>query len=169
METLGERLKVAREAAGFKSARAAAIRHHWKPSTYAAHENGQNQFGPDEAKVYGKAFKVAASWLLTAEGEPPAKVARIEQDPDYDPPPDGGILEIDVRAGLGGGGTTDSRQVVHHGEVADPVKAESWHFPARFMREEIRAPEDRVVILETQGDSMSPTILSGDRVIVDTW
>ncbi len=35
------------------------------------------------------------------------------------------------------------------------------------MREEIRAPESRVIIIETQGDSMSPTILSGDRVIVD--
>ncbi|WP_083909486.1 LexA family transcriptional regulator [Rhodopseudomonas sp. B29] len=82
--------------------------------------------------------------------------------------PQNGILEIDVRAGMGGGGTVDGREVVHNGDYADPVKEEAWHFPARFLREEIRAPESRVQILETQGDSMSPTILSGDRVIIDT-
>lgn len=82
--------------------------------------------------------------------------------------PADGILEIDVRAGLGAGGTTEGREVRHDGDHADPVKSESWHFPTRFMREEIRAPESRVIILETEGDSMAPTILSGDRVIVDT-
>jgi phage repressor protein C with HTH and peptisase S24 domain len=54
------------------------------------------------------------------------------------------------------------------GENLDPVKEESWRFPSRFMRDEIQAPESRVIIIETQGDSMAPTILSGDRVIVDT-
>lgn len=90
-----------------------------------------------------------------------------EQGTATDRPADG-ILEIDVRAGLGAGGTTEGREVRHDGDHADPVKSESWRFPSRFMREEIRAPENRVIILETEGDSMSPTILSGDRVIVDT-
>jgi hypothetical protein len=80
----------------------------------------------------------------------------------------GGIREIDVRAGLGGGGTTEGREVMHRGNYADPLKEEGWTFPSRFVREELRASEDRVIILETQGDSMAPTILSGDRVIVDT-
>lgn len=167
MKTIGERLKAARESAGFKSARAAAIRFRWKPSTYAAHENGQNKFNEEDAKDYARAFRTSAGWILTAEGEPPKRLPQPDIDPDYEPLPESGIREIDVRAGLGGGGTTDGRQVVHHGDVADPVKSEAWHFPDRFMREELRAPEDRVVILETQGDSMSPTILSGDRVIVD--
>lgn len=86
---------------------------------------------------------------------------------DVERPPSG-ILEIDVRAGLGGGGYADNQAVVHAGDHADPVKDESWHFPSRFMREELRAPESRIQIIETQGDSMSPTINSGDRVIVDT-
>lgn len=87
---------------------------------------------------------------------------------DDHPRPIDGILEIDVRAGLGAGGTTDGREVRHDGNHADPVKPESWHFPAQFMREEVRAPESQVIILETEGDSMSPTILSGDRVVVNT-
>lgn len=85
-----------------------------------------------------------------------------------DPRPADGILEIDVRAGLGGGGSMEGREVRHDGDYADPVKPEAWKFPTRFMREELRAPESRVIILETDGDSMYPTIGSGERVIVDT-
>lgn len=66
-ERMGERLKRAREQAGFTSARAAASHHGWGLSTYAAHENGQNEFSADKAKVYGRAFKVPPSWLLTGD------------------------------------------------------------------------------------------------------
>lgn len=82
--------------------------------------------------------------------------------------PTSGILELDVRAGMGGGGITDGRDVVHNGQYVDPVKDEAWHFPSSFLRDELRAPERRIQILETQGDSMAPTIMSGDRVIIDT-
>lgn len=79
-----------------------------------------------------------------------------------------GILEIDVRVGLGAGGTLEGREVRHDGEYVDPVKPEAWKFPTRFMREEIRATESQVIILETDGDSMEPTIGSGERIIVHT-
>ena len=69
MTDLSERLKKARIHAKFRSARQAAIKHGWRYSTYAAHENGQNDYGPDEAKQYGKAFKVNSAWLLTGEGQ----------------------------------------------------------------------------------------------------
>lgn len=67
-ETMGDRLRAARIKAGHKSARGAAIKHNWPPSTYAAHENGQNEYGATEAETYAKAFKTSASWLLTGEG-----------------------------------------------------------------------------------------------------
>lgn len=169
MTHMGDRLKRARQN-HFESARRAALRFGWPPSTYAAHENGQNDFSPEDAKKYAKAFKTSASWLLTGEGlEGMFDGSNIEvNDPDYEPRPVDGILEIDVRAGLGGGGTTEGREVRHDGDYADPVKPESWKFPARFMREEIRAPESQVIILETDGDSMEPTIGSGERIIVHT-
>jgi phage repressor protein C with HTH and peptisase S24 domain len=69
METMGDRLKWARQKAGFRSARAAALKHGWKVSTYSAHENGQNEYGEDEAKGYGKAFKRSPGWLLTGIGD----------------------------------------------------------------------------------------------------
>lgn len=70
METMGERLRWARELAGITAARQAAIRHGWKISTYSAHENGQNDFDEEDARAYAAAFKVSAGWLLTGEGSP---------------------------------------------------------------------------------------------------
>lgn len=69
METMGTRLRRAREKARFPSAMAAAKRFGWPPSTYAAHENGQNGFPVEAAERYGRAFKVSAGWLLSGEGE----------------------------------------------------------------------------------------------------
>jgi SOS-response transcriptional repressor LexA len=68
METMGERLKFARKRAGHPSAMGAAKRFGWTASTYAAHENGQNDYGLEEARRYGKAFKASPVWLLTGEG-----------------------------------------------------------------------------------------------------
>lgn len=65
-----KRLKQAREDAGFKSARGAAKKLGIKPSTYAAHENGQNDYDAEQAASYAKAFNVTASWLLFGEDEP---------------------------------------------------------------------------------------------------
>lgn len=165
---MGDRLKIARERF-FPSARKAALRHNWPPSTYAAHENGQNEYGATEAKTYAKAFKTKASWLLTGEGDR-GFLLGTKEEPDQIPDdrPESGIFEIDTRAGLGGGGVIDQTLQYEGGEPRDPVKEEAWHFPAPFVRNELRRPEDRIRIIETFGDSMSPTIQSGDRVIVDT-
>lgn len=71
--TMGEsndRLKAARERAGFDSARQAAIRFGWTISTYASHENGQTPVPQKAAEKYAAKFKVSAGWILTGEGSP---------------------------------------------------------------------------------------------------
>jgi phage repressor protein C with HTH and peptisase S24 domain len=85
-QDMSERLKSARISAGFSSARSAAVKFGWTPSTYAAHENGQNDFDPDRAAIYGKAFKVSPGWLLTGDGPNPggshqADASTIEELP----------------------------------------------------------------------------------------
>lgn len=66
--TRGERLRIAREKR-FKSARAAGKALGIPVSTYGAHERaespGGRDYGPDEAKRYGRRFGVAPEWLLT--------------------------------------------------------------------------------------------------------
>ena len=41
-------------------------------------------------------------------------------------------------------------------------------FPPSFVREQLHTAGTRLLVLDTTGDSMAPTIMSGDRVIVDT-
>src|SRR5215472_1138998 len=53
----GRRLRAAREAAGFRSAREAALRYEWPESTYRAHEAGKRTIGQDDAERYAKRFK----------------------------------------------------------------------------------------------------------------
>jgi transcriptional regulator with XRE-family HTH domain len=82
-------------------------------------------------------------------------------------PSPGQVPELDIRAGLGGGGVP-AREVRKEGRHADPIKSEGWLFPASFVREQLHSSTARLLVLDTNGDSMAPTILSGERVIVDT-
>lgn len=105
METMSDRLRKARTEAGFKSARSAALKHGWTVSTYAAHENGQNEYDADAAAAYGRAFKVSPGWLLTGDGsrDAPHNVtvmgrigAGAEIMPDFEQMPPDGLFEIET-------------------------------------------------------------------------
>lgn len=79
----------------------------------------------------------------------------------------GQVAELDTRAGMGGGGVP-AREMRKEGRYTDPIKSEGWLFPASFVREQLHASTPRLLVLDTTGDSMAPTIASGERVIVDT-
>ncbi len=70
------RLKQARIAAGYKSARAAALRFHWPEVTYAKHENGERGIGR-AARKYARSFKVDEAWLLGLQEETSSLVRGI--------------------------------------------------------------------------------------------
>lgn len=80
------RLIAARKAAKFNSARAAALRHHWNPSTYASHENGQTDLPKRAAALYAKAFKVSPGWLLTGETPQEGVKTRLQELVELVPP-----------------------------------------------------------------------------------
>jgi phage repressor protein C with HTH and peptisase S24 domain len=74
------------------------------------------------------------------------------------------VPELDSRGGAGGGG---KRNVRKDGRHSDPLKAERWVFPDGYVREQLHSLPERLVVVESDGDSMAPTIASGERVIVD--
>jgi transcriptional regulator with XRE-family HTH domain len=76
------------------------------------------------------------------------------------------VPELDTRADSGGG--VPKREVRKDGRHADPIKHEAWVFPASFVREQLHSSPEQLLVIEANGDSMSPTVVSGDRVIVDT-
>jgi len=82
-------------------------------------------------------------------------------------PSPGQVPELDTRAGLGGGGVP-AREVRKEGRHSDPLKPEGWVFPPTFVRDQLHSASSRLLVLDTTGDSMAPTIMSGDRVIIDT-
>jgi hypothetical protein len=73
LNTIGGRLRWAREMRGYASARAAARMNRWSENTYKSHENGirrKDNLPEDAAKKYAKAFNISRAWLLTGLGDP---------------------------------------------------------------------------------------------------
>lgn len=64
-----ERLRQARIEAGYRYASDAANALGVTASTYRAHENGQNDFDLDYAKLYGKKFGVNPLWILDNQSQ----------------------------------------------------------------------------------------------------
>jgi transcriptional regulator with XRE-family HTH domain len=78
----------------------------------------------------------------------------------------GRVPELDARASLVG--CPPARELRKDGRYADALKSEAWIFPASFVREQLHSSPSQLLVLDTTGDSMEPTIVSGERVIVDT-
>jgi hypothetical protein len=71
--------------AGLRSAADAARKLRMAYPTYAAHENGTRAFGPEEAYIYARTFKVDREWLVWGVGNPrgPSIMDKILQlDPE---------------------------------------------------------------------------------------
>jgi transcriptional regulator with XRE-family HTH domain len=54
------------------------------------------------------------------------------------------------------------------GRHVERIKAEDWAFPASFITNRLEALAKNLLVIEAEGDAMAPTIMSGDKVIVDT-
>lgn len=67
-----DRLREAREKAGFAGPAAAARRYGWNADSYKSHENGFRGIRVEVAEKYAKVFRVSAAWILTGapEGAP---------------------------------------------------------------------------------------------------
>lgn len=67
---IAKRLKAARKAAGFKSARDFALAQNIALSTYAQHEAGKRSINAELIINYSKTFQINSYWLLTGDGDP---------------------------------------------------------------------------------------------------
>ena len=65
---IAERLRQARMAAGFTSAKDAARALNEPDSTYTQHENAKRGFGTEKATRYAMFFKSNLDWLMTGRG-----------------------------------------------------------------------------------------------------
>lgn len=126
------------------------------------------------------------NWLTTGEGEhlssedvaagmdggdeSPPETAGTSALKNYSGSVFGAVPEVDARAGAGNGSVGENVVIpLRRGEtyVGHRVVSE-WVFPPSYLRHELRLQPGGVVVLEVVGDSMSPTLHSGDRIIIDT-
>lgn len=66
------------------------------------------------------------------------------------------VSEFWVRAAAGGGAI-----------VAKENKRRDWPFPTEYLRDELGLDRSNLAIIEVHGDSMEPTLRTGDRVMVN--
>jgi phage repressor protein C with HTH and peptisase S24 domain len=116
-------------------------------------------------------FGVSVSDLLLPDSTTealPSNVVAIGRTPNMDAVTT--VPEIDVRAGMGGGGEAGVDYWYDdngNSYQRDAVK-EQWQFPTEHIRVKLNTPPEKAVIIEVEGDSMSPTLLTGDHVMINT-
>lgn len=175
-----DRLRQARQEAGFRSATAAAAALGVKAPTYTSHENGTRDFGDAEAARYARAFNVAVAWLVfgipaemgageeglgeerAAETLPtgpavqaPPLTEQLKRSDRKKPGAGRRVFELDVRAGAGSAGVEAFVENVTRNGVTvstDVISAE-WSIPADYLSGELRIGAGKAWIIEVFGDS----------------
>lgn len=161
------RLRWARIRAGYDSAtefaRAASV----NPTSYRAYENGQNKFSKLAAS-FGRLLGVSAEWLIEGGPSPigaiPEKPETIDRTPDMPririSDSDEATLEVrqvDLGYAMGPG--------THIDDYPDetPIR-----FDSAFLRSISRANAEQLFVARGDGDSMFPTLINDDQVMIDT-
>lgn len=141
MTSPNARLRAARIAAGFPSARAAALHYGWTETTYRGHEVGPRAISRKAAVCYSDAYGIGLSWLLTGADEltPADRQAGACLAP---------VFDLRTLAGLRG-----------HTRADLAAAAPRW------------LPVERgggaMVAIGVDDMSMSPTLAAGDTAICD--
>jgi phage repressor protein C with HTH and peptisase S24 domain len=123
---------------------------------------------PDSARLLG----VRLDWL--ARGEGPMLDEEADQARFTSARASGEVTElqsqlvpeVDLRAGAGGGGLAALSEREGEFAISDDVTKGHWLLPPDYLRE-LGVRPARAFVIEVRGDSMAPTLESGDRVIVD--
>lgn len=176
METMSERLQWARERSGFDSARSAALAMGVKPSTFAAHHNGQNNFREESAQIYGKFFGVSWIWLLHGTGSPEPTPEEIELYASIDTPKANDNTPAPTspypisNASIGDKITSMGKSIPVYGSAVGGVDGEFDMNGSRLY--EVMAPPvlnavSGAYAVIVSGDSMEPAFFDGYTCFVD--
>ncbi|MGJ0236956.1 LexA family transcriptional regulator [Novosphingobium fluoreni] len=152
-----ERLAWARVQAGYPDKKDFAVAVGVNPTTYRAYENGQNGFAK-YAPVFAKKLGVSGDWLL--DGGPKPSVAPQEMKPLSPVVADDRAVTLrsfDLSYSMGPGTNID-----------DYVEEGTYDFDRAMLAKLTQAPPDRLFVARADGDSMFPTLLSEDLVVIDT-
>jgi phage repressor protein C with HTH and peptisase S24 domain len=159
LEAQGDRLRQAREAAGYGSAAAFAHVVKIKPVTYRAYEAGQNGYAK-LAHHFADKLGVDARWLLRGEGGgDEARIARPDVALEQTAKEMGLALVPQFELGYSMGGGSIFTDYPHTGFVP---------FQRDWLKGLMRGAFADLFVARGEGDSMQPTMLDGDIVLIDS-
>ena len=144
----GSRLRSAREKAGFRSAREAALQNGWPESSYRAHEGGSRTIGQDDAERYARRYQArgvrvsAQSILFVAE----PRDRQIERDRR-------GRSDAPLLSFVQAGALTDVGDIV--------PQSDAQRVPIGDL------PSGNWIALRVHGDSMDRVAPEGSIILVD--
>jgi transcriptional regulator with XRE-family HTH domain len=171
MDTLGTRLKAAREAAGLTQQQLAERVGMSGQQAIQAIETGKSK-NPTKLVDIARACGVTPEFLLGREVGAPLKTKADRPAPRFkEPRAEKSVPEYDLRAGASyAGGRNDRAWNDESGWEADePV--ENWGLPSAFVERELGLHYGFTDIIQVRGDSMddgtAKGLVSGDRVIID--
>lgn len=139
----------------------------------------KKSLGAAEVAIIEDALKLPRGGLLDPGKPEPARVPISDTEDEFSPDGDnhasarrlqmrtlepGEVVERDVTGGMGFGGNAPMVNV--DGKALDGVRA-VWRLPVDFLRTELRSREPDVDFIAVDGDSMIPTLLPGDRVLIN--
>jgi phage repressor protein C with HTH and peptisase S24 domain len=161
-----ERLAHARREAGYadKAEFAKAVGIH--ATTYRAYENGQNGFAKLAPTLASK-LGVSVAWLLGGGNEAPPVAPH---QPVYRETPD----LPKIRGAHDSDGALTVRKVDLSYAMGDGTNLEDYYeeegvkFDPNFLRGLTRAPIECLFVARGDGDSMFPTLINDDQVLIDT-
>ena len=126
-------------------------------------ENGLIRLRLDHLKPFANALGYSAEQILLWGRYPGTAEAQIQGEAlgasDHVP-------ELASRSEAAG--AHPKLRTRREGRHVERIKAEDWAFPASFITNRLEASAKNLLVIEAEGDAMAPTIMSGDKVIVDT-
>lgn len=156
LDSPGKRLRWAREQAGFENASDFAKRYGENPTSYRAYENDQNGYAK-RAHEFAERLGVSAKWLLYGGDVERARGQEVAIEQQAKEMGLSLIPELELGYSMGGGSVfTDYRQ---RGVVP---------FQREWLRGFMRGTFADLFVARGEGDSMLPTLMDGDIVLIDT-
>jgi phage repressor protein C with HTH and peptisase S24 domain len=153
---LNDRLIYARKSKGFKQKELANILKISLP-TMNHYESGKRAPNSELLSQIAKTLDCDPGWLLTGEGQAEKKGAHSSEPMSSSTLNDFVLVpRYNIEASAGGGSVIHSEQIVDH-----------LAFKASWVSKELGADPKNLLLIHSIGDSMEPTLRSGDLLLVD--
>ena len=152
--TLADRLRARAHQLGLSPAHVAEMAGVNRSFVYDILRGRSARPGIDRLAEVARVLKVDRDWLIHGIGEVEGKSPFVENPDDAFV----AIAHATPRPAMGGGAV-----VTEDGDTPGRV----YHFRRSWIRNNLNSTPTQLRIMHVQGDSMAPTLLSGDTVLVD--